>query len=149
MLRQILSAAGIPCEISAEIHKIQWIKLLWNAPFCAISCLAHANVKQIVESESLTALALDCMTEVQGAARARNIDLRREQFDEIMTFSRTLGAFKPSMLQDLEAGKPLEYEAFNGIVVQMLRRAGTGADQSSILCHAQVFRSKNSRATQP
>ena len=28
------------------------------------------------------------------------------------------------MLQDLEAGKPLEYEAFNGIVVQTLRQAG-------------------------
>ncbi len=65
-LRQILSNAGIPCEISADIQKIQWTKLLWNAPFCAISCLAHANVKQIVESESLTALALDCMTEVQA-----------------------------------------------------------------------------------
>ncbi len=126
-LRQILSNAGIPCEISADIQKIQWAKLLWNAPLCAISCLAHANVKQIVESESLTALALDCMAEVQTAARTRNIELRREQFDEIMTFSRTLGAFKPSMLQDLEAGKPLEYQAFNGIVVQMLRRAGTPA----------------------
>ena len=81
-----------PVRSALDIQKIQWTKLLWNAPFCAISCLAHANVKQIVESESLTALALDCMTEVQTAARTRNIDLRREQFDEIMTFSRTLGA---------------------------------------------------------
>ncbi len=146
LLRQILSAAGIPCEISAEIHKIQWIKLLWNAPFCAIGCLARANVKQIVESASLTALALDCMTEVQGAARARNIDLRREQFDEIMTFSRTLGEFKPSMLQDLEAGKPLEYEAFNGIVVQMLRRAGTMAPINQVFYATLKFLDQRIRA---
>ena len=71
LLRQILSNAGIPCEISADIQKIQWTKLLWNAPFCAIGCLAYANVKQIVESESLTALALDCMTEVQDGRSAR------------------------------------------------------------------------------
>lgn len=127
MLRQTLSEAGIPCEISAAIHKIQWTKLLWNAPFCAIGCLARANVKQIVASESLSALALNCMTEVQAAARARGIELRREQFDEIMTFSRGLGEFKPSMLQDLEAGKPLEYQAFNGIVLQTLRQAGAPA----------------------
>jgi len=126
-LRQTLSDAGISCEISAAIEQIQWTKLLWNAPFCAISCLARANVKQIVESESLAALALDCMTEVQAAARAHDIELRREQFDAIMTFSRSLGDFKPSMLQDLEAGKPLEYEAFNGIVVQTLRQAGAPA----------------------
>ena len=127
LLRQTLSDAGIPCEISAAIQKMQWTKLLWNAPFCAIGCLARANVKQIVESESLTALALDCMTEVQAAAHTRDIELRREQFDEVMTFSRGLGEFKPSMLQDLEAGKPLEYESFNGIVVQTLRQAGAPA----------------------
>jgi 2-dehydropantoate 2-reductase len=127
LLQQTLVDADIPCEISAAIQKMQWIKLLWNAPFCAISCLTRANVKQIVESESLSGLALDCMTEVQAAARARAIELRREQFDEIMTFSRGLGTFKPSMLQDLEAGKPLEYQAFNGIVVQTLRQAGAPA----------------------
>ena len=44
-----------------------------------------------------------------------------------MTFSRGLGEFKPSMLQDLQAGKPLEYQAFNGIVVQTLRRVGAPA----------------------
>jgi 2-dehydropantoate 2-reductase len=145
-LRQILSNAGIPCEISADIQKIQWTKLLWNAPFCAISCLAYANVKQIVESESLTALALDCMAEVQTAAGTRNIELRREQFDEIMAFSRTLGAFKPSMLQDLEAGKPLEYEAFNGIVVQMLRRAGILAPINQVFYATLKFLDQRIRA---
>jgi len=64
---------------------------------------------------------------VQAAARIHDIELRHEQFDETITFSRTLGEFKPSMLQDLEAGKPLEYEAFNGIVVRTLGQAGTPA----------------------
>jgi len=127
LLRQTLSDAGIPCEISDEIAHFQWTKLLWNAPFCAISCLARANVKQIVESKTLTSLALDCMSEVQAAARTRGIELRCEQFAEIITFSRGLGEFKPSMLQDLQAGKPLEYQAFNGIVVQTLRRVGAPA----------------------
>jgi len=89
--------------------------------------LARANVKEIVESASLTALALGCMAEVQAAAAVRNVELRRAQFDEVMGFSRGLGEFKPSTLQDLEAGKPLEYEAFNGIVVQTLRQAGAPA----------------------
>jgi len=126
-LRQTLNDAGIPCELTATIQQMQWTKLLWNAPFCAISCLARANVKEIVESACLSALALGCMAEVQAAARERGIELRREQFDEIMTFSRGLGEFKPSMLQDLEASKPLEYQAFNGIVLQTLKPAGAPA----------------------
>ena len=126
-VEHLLSAAKIPCELSRDIRKVQWGKLLWNAPFCAISCLARANVKQIVESEALTQLAIDCMSEVQSAAHVCGIDLRRSLFDETIDFSKGLGDFKPSMLQDMEARKPLEYEAFNGIVVKLLTQASQSA----------------------
>ena len=62
-VEQALCAAGIPCELSTDIRKAQWRKLLWNAPFCAISCLTRATVKEIVESDSLRPLAIDCMME--------------------------------------------------------------------------------------
>ena len=126
-IEQAFSRAAIPCELRSDIQRIQWAKLLWNAPFCAISCLARANVGEIVESAALTRLALDCMVEVQAAARTRGIELRSTLFDETIGFSRGLGDFKPSMLQDLEARKPLEYEAFNGIVVRLLSHAGQSA----------------------
>ena len=67
------------------------------------------------------------MMEVHGAALTRGIDLHRSLFDDTIAFSRGLGEFKPSMLQDLEARKPLEYEAFNGIVIRVLRQAGQAA----------------------
>ncbi|HEX5605857.1 MAG TPA: 2-dehydropantoate 2-reductase [Candidatus Binatia bacterium] len=126
-IEQLLSQAEIPCQLSANIHEVQWSKLLWNAPFCAISCLARADVKQIVDSAPLTRLAIDCMAEVQSAAELRGITLPRTSFDQTIAFSRGLGAFKPSMLQDLEAGKPLEYEAFNGIVAKLLQDSGKAA----------------------
>ena len=126
-VERVLSEARIPCEMSGNIRKVQWGKLLWNAPFCAIGCLARANVRQIVESEELTQLAVGCMSEVQSAALVRGIELRRSLFDETIAFSRGLGDFKPSMLQDLEARKPLEYEAFNGIVTKILTQAGQAA----------------------
>jgi 2-dehydropantoate 2-reductase len=119
-LARTLTTAGIPAEASMAIRQAQWSKLLWNAPFCAISCLSRANTKEIVESAALSRLARECMAEVQAAARTQGIELPSSQFDEVMSFSRAMGAFKPSMLQDLEAGKPLEYDAFNGIVVRLL-----------------------------
>jgi len=126
-LEQTLNEAGIPSQASSEIRRVQWTKLLWNAPFCAISCLTHADTKQIVESESLVKLAVACMTEVQTAARLDQVDLAVQLFDDVLDFSRSLGDFKPSMLQDLEAGKPLEYEAFNGYIVRLLKDAGQPA----------------------
>jgi 2-dehydropantoate 2-reductase len=136
-IEQALSSAQIPCEMSTEIRHVQWRKLLWNAPFCAISCLTRATVKDIVDSDSLTKLALDCMKEVRAAAKTQAIDLSPALFDETLSFSRSLGDFKPSMLQDLEAGKPLEFEAFNGIVVKFLQRAGQEAPTNQVF-HAAL-----------
>jgi ketopantoate reductase len=58
--------------------------------------------------------------------------LPAQLFDDVLNFSRTLGDFKPSMLQDLEAGKPLEYEAFNGYIVKLLQGGGRSAAVNEI-----------------
>ena len=144
-VERVLSSARISCEVSKAIRNIQWRKLLWNAPFCAISCLTRTNVKEIVESESLTKLALDCMTEVREAAQAQAIDLDPALFEETLNFSKSLGDFKPSMLQDLEAGKPLEYEAFNGIVVGLLSRMGKQAPTNQVFYGALKYLDKKIR----
>jgi 2-dehydropantoate 2-reductase len=142
----ILTAAAIPCEISDDIAKAQWKKLLWNAPFCAISCLTRATVRDIVQSESLRKLALDCMTEVAAAARTRGVILEEELMQETIEFSKTLGDFKPSMLQDLEALKPLEFEAFNGVVLKLLRAAGVDAPTNTVFYGALQYLDKKIRA---
>lgn len=136
---QALAAAAIPGEISADIQTTLWRKLLWNAPFCAISSLTRAAVNDIVESESLTKLATDCMEEVRQAAKTRNVELPTQLFSEVFEFSKTLGAFKPSMLQDLEAEKPLEYEAFNGVIVKLLGAAGKDAPVNRVFYGALKY----------
>ena len=144
-VERLLSSARISCEISKAIRNIQWRKLLWNAPFCAISCLTHTSVKEIVESDSLTKLALDCMAEVREAAQTQAIDLDPALFEETLNFSKTLGDFKPSMLQDFEAGKPLEYEAFNGIVVKLLGHIGKQAPTNHVFYGALKYLDKKIR----
>ncbi|MGH7771003.1 MAG: ketopantoate reductase family protein, partial [Candidatus Binatia bacterium] len=63
-VHQNFSLAEIPCTISTEIRKVMWGKLVWNAPFCAIACLARATAEEIVQNETLKKLAVDCMEEV-------------------------------------------------------------------------------------
>lgn len=126
-LCDLFNKAQVPCTISPEIRKVLWGKLVWNAPFCAIASIARASVKDIVESESLKNLAVGCMKEVRKAARTQGINLGPSIVSETLNLSHSLGDFKPSMLQDLEAGKPLEYEALNGIVVKTLSKAGKEA----------------------
>lgn len=144
--RQIFSSAGVPCEVSPTIRAVMWGKLVWNAPFCAISCLTRATTRQIVESDSLRKLALDGMAEVIEAARTQGIELAATIVDETLDLSRALGDFKPSMLQDLEARKPLEYEAFNGVVVNALGRAGKQAPVNQVFYGALKFVDQRIRA---
>ena len=145
-VNQILSRADIPCAISTEIRKLMWGKLVWNAPFCAISCLARATVKEIMESDSLRKLAMDCMEEVREAAKSQGIALGPSVVEEAMSLSRSIGDFKPSMLQDLESGKPLEYEALNGIVVDLLQKAGKRAPINEAFCAVLKFLDERNRA---
>lgn len=145
-IEKALLAASIPCEVSTAIAKAQWRKLLWNAPFCAISSLTGATAGEIAESASLRKLAIDCMAEVIAAAKTLGFDLVPEWVDETIQFSQTLGNFKPSMLQDLEAKKPLEYEAFNGVVVDLLRRAGQDAPINQVFYSALGYLDKKIRA---
>jgi 2-dehydropantoate 2-reductase len=144
-IEHALTSAGIPTEISKDIRKAQWRKLLWNAPFCAISCLTRATVKEIIESDSLRQLAVSCMNEVREAARTQGVDLETELIDETLDFSKSLGGFKPSMLQDLEARKPLEYQAFNGIVVKLLRQSETEAPVNQVFYGALAYLDKKIR----
>jgi ketopantoate reductase len=76
------------------------------------------------------------------------IDLSPALFDETLHFSRSLGDFKPSMLQDLEAGKPLEFEAFNGIVVNLLQRTGKQAPTNQVFYGALKYLDERLRVTQ-
>ncbi len=148
-IEQLFSAAKISCELSLQIEKAQWRKLVWNSPFCAISCLTRATVKGIIESPSLRKLAADCMTEVIAAAKTREVDLEPTCIDETVEFSKTLGDFKPSMLQDLEAGKPLEFEAFNGFVRNCLHRSGKPAPVNDVFYAALAYLDKTLRHARP
>jgi 2-dehydropantoate 2-reductase len=121
------ASAAVPCDISENITDALWRKLLWNASFCAVSALTRASVDEIMESDSLLPLAAQCMDEVRRAAAIDGVELKPEVVQEVFAFSKTLGPFKPSMLQDLTRRKPLEHEAFNGIVVKRLESAGQEA----------------------
>jgi 2-dehydropantoate 2-reductase len=144
-IAQALTLANIPCELHPNIRQVQWTKLLWNAPFCAIACLTTTTVREIVEAEPLTTLAIDCMNEVRAAAAGTGIELGPELIEETLSFSRGLGDFKPSMLQDLEAGKPLEYEAFNGTVVKLLQQAGKKAPINEVFFAALKYLSDRNK----
>jgi 2-dehydropantoate 2-reductase len=143
----LLAQAKISCVVSPDIRQQLWKKLAWNAPFCALSCLLHMTVGDILRSPSLEALVRGCIDEVRDAARTRGIDLSPSTAQDALDFSSILRDVKPSMLQDLEAGKPLEHDALNGIVVRILHQSGKRAPVNEILYTALTRLDRGLRAT--
>jgi len=147
-IQSILGRSHIPCDVSSEIRTVLWRKLAWNSPFCALSCLLRMTVGEIMASDSLRHLVRGCVEEVREAARCRGIHLPPSIAQDTLDSSHRLVDVKPSMLQDLEAGKPLEHEALNGIVVRILHQAGKRAPINEIFHTALKLIDQDLRARQ-
>jgi 2-dehydropantoate 2-reductase len=63
------------------------------------------------------------MEEIEGVGRAIGMETDIP-IDKRLEAAARVGAFKTSMLQDLEAGKPLELEPIVGAVVELADRLG-------------------------
>lgn len=126
-LKAFFDQCNLPAEGSPEMRKVLWTKLAWNAPFNAINTLIGGPVKAIIAYPHTFELARRVTEEVVTVANALGIPLVFEQvWEKNVTFSREYDV-KTSMLQDLEAGKPLEHEALNGVIIKKAVERGLQA----------------------
>ena len=106
----VLREAGFTVEASADIRRDIWFKLWGNMTMNPVSALTGATCDRILDDPLVREFALQAMAE--AAAIGARIGCPIEQSgEERMAVTRQLGAFKTSMLQDAEAGRPLEIDA--------------------------------------
>lgn len=116
-----LGRAGLKGPISARIRQELWLKLLGNATLNPVSALTGATLARMATGEESRALIGELMAEVESVARALGIDVQIS-IDKRLDGAREVGEHKTSMLQDVEAGKPIEIDALVGSVVELGRR---------------------------
>ncbi|MBZ0168651.1 MAG: 2-dehydropantoate 2-reductase, partial [Kofleriaceae bacterium] len=117
-LKAFFDRYGCPAEASPNMKTVLWAKLAWNAPFNSINTLVGGPVKTIIENPYTLELARLVTAEVVAAANASGVRLAFEQvWERNLKFSEHYDV-KTSMLQDYEAGKPLEHEALNGVIIK-------------------------------
>jgi 2-dehydropantoate 2-reductase len=122
-IAEVLIAAGFRCPISTRIRHEIWVKLLGNVAFNPISALTGATLVEMTRHPEVSRLARDVMGEAGAVASQLGIELPIS-IDQRMAGAEKVGAHKTSMLQDLEAGRPLELEAIVGAVVEIGERLG-------------------------
>jgi 2-dehydropantoate 2-reductase len=115
--------AGLRCPITTRIREEIWVKLLGNAALNPISALARATLARMTRDPGVSALIRNIMAEVEALAHKLGIELP-VTIDQRMAGAEKVGEHKTSMLQDLEAGRPLELEPMVGAVVELGERLG-------------------------
>jgi 2-dehydropantoate 2-reductase len=109
----LLDRAGLRPDISGNVRRAIWYKLWGNATINPLSALTRASCDKILADAECRAWMLEGMAELANVGAAIGCPIT-ESGEERMAVTARLGAFKTSMLQDVEAGRPMELEALLG-----------------------------------
>src|ERR1700738_3571612 len=115
--------AGLRCPIRANIRHDIWVKLMGNVAYNPISALTRATLIEIVQCPETRELAGAIMAEAESVAGKLGIDIG-VSIEQRLEGAEKVGHHKTSMLQDVEAGRPMELEAIVGAVVELGKRMG-------------------------
>jgi 2-dehydropantoate 2-reductase len=121
-LADLLRAAAFDVEIAPRIQAEIWYKLWGNMTMNPVSALTGATADRILDDPLVNRFCLDVMAEAAAIGAAIGCPITQSGEDR-MAVTRKLGAFKTSMLQDVEAGKPVEIDVLLSAVREIGARA--------------------------
>ena len=122
-LARALVGAGLRAPLRGRIRREIWLKLWGNVALNPLSALTRATLAEMCAQPATRAFARAVMAEVEAVAAALG-ERMAVDVDARLAGAGGVGAHKTSMLQDLEAGRPMEVEALTGAVVELARLTG-------------------------
>jgi 2-dehydropantoate 2-reductase len=139
-------ASGLRCPVTTHIREEIWVKILGNASFNPVSALTRATLVQMVRDPGTAELIRNIMQEVEAVSRKLGLELP-VSIDQRMAGAEKVGEHKTSMLQDLEAGRPMELEALVGSVVELGERVGLALPYTRVVYSCAKLLNRNSLAS--
>ena len=119
----LLEQADFKSRVLDDIRSEIWLKLWGNLTFNPISALTHSTLVDICQFPLTRELAAAMMTEAQVIGERLGARFR-VPMERRIAGAEGVGKHKTSMLQDVEAGKPLEIDGMLGVVVELAEITG-------------------------
>jgi 2-dehydropantoate 2-reductase len=137
-----LQAAGFNASASAQIQKDVWYKLWGNMTVNPISAITGATTDRILKDDLVRDFVSKVMLEAKAIGEKMGIPIAQTPEDR-HAVTLKLGAFKTSMLQDVEAAKTVELDALVSGVQELGRLTQVSTPFTDALLglsrlHAQV-----------
>ncbi len=125
---------GVRHEVPEDMIRALWYKFMINVGVNQASALlraTYASFQRLPEARRVMEAAMREVVELSRAMGTGLVPADLEAWRE--TLSRMGPGTKTSMLQDVEAGRKTEVEAFAGTVVELGRRAGLATPVNALL----------------
>jgi 2-dehydropantoate 2-reductase len=123
---EAMVTGGLKCPVEAQVRDEIWVKLMGNVAFNPLSALTRATLAAMCGHPPTRRVVASMMEETLEIAHAvgahPSVSIERR-----LTGAERVGDHKPSTLQDLEAGKPLELAALIDAVVELADLTGIAA----------------------
>jgi 2-dehydropantoate 2-reductase len=123
LLVDLLKTAGFDASMSPQIQKDVWYKLWGNMTVNPVSAITGATTDLILDDELVRGFISRVMLEARSIGERIGIPIAQQPEDR-HAVTRRLGAFKTSMLQDVESGRAVELDALVAVVRELGERTG-------------------------
>ena len=128
----LLKSGGFDATLSPQIQKDVWFKLWGNMTVNPISALTGTTTDLIMGDDYVRGFISAVMLEAKEIGARLGIPIAETPEDR-HAVTRRLGAFKTSMLQDVEAGRPVELDALVTVVHELGQRTGVATPFTAAL----------------
>ena len=131
-LAELLRGAGVTVELDPDFSTAAWRKLLVNSVVGFMVLTGRRS--GIFRRDDVAALGRRYLAECLAVARAEGADLGDEVIDEIVDMlAQSPADITTSMLTDREAGKPLEWDIRNGVILRKAAAHGLATPISEVV----------------
>ena len=120
-IASVMRVGAIDVRLTERIQQEIWLKLWGSLAFNPISALTRATMDRIIGDQTTRPIVMAMMAEARAIAEKAGIVFEMSVEQRLEAAARA-GAFKTSMLQDLEAGRQMEIDAILGAVAAAARQ---------------------------
>ena len=141
-LAALLGGAGFDVTVSEQIQRDVWFKLWGNMTMNPVCAMTGATSDRVLDDELARGFLTSVMQEAREIGARIGVPIEQSPQDRHVV-TRKLGAMKPSMLQDVEAGRAVELDALVAAVRELGQITGVPTPYTDALLglarlHAQV-----------
>lgn len=143
-IASLMTAAGLPSEVSDRVFDALWTKLIINCAYNALSAISQLPYGELIRQPEVLETMRSLYDEAIAVARADGITLSDTLWQSLLDISVNMAGQRSSTAQDLARGKKSEIEHLNGYVVRRGKELGVPAPVNrALLCSVRLLELKH------